>query len=275
MGQILLTGNPHIRRYRRLTKISVVIITYNEAHNISRCVDSVAGIAEEILVVDSFSTDRTVEICKKKGVRIATHAFEGHIEQKNYAVSLAEYEHILSLDADEALSDELKASIHTVKLNWEYAGYWLTRLTNYCGKWIRHSGWYPDRKLRLWDRRRGGWGGVNPHDRVILDEDASTGQLSGDLFHYSYYSLRQHIAHVNSFSGIAAKASYNQGRKSHLVTDIVCNPFLTFMKKYILKLGILDGYYGFLIAVISGFGKFLKYAKLRELEQGAPGTYIE
>jgi len=235
----------------------------------------VTGVAEEILVVDSFSTDRTVEICKNKGARVITHAFEGHIEQKNYAMSLAEHKHILSLDADEALSDELKASVQGVKLNWEHDGYWLTRLTNYCGKWIRHSGWYPDRKLRLWDRRRGRWGGINPHDRVIVDEESSTGKLSGDLFHYSYYSLRQHIAHVNNFSDIAAKAIYDQGRQSHLFADILCNPLLTSLKKYILQLGILDGYYGFLIAVMSGFGKFLKYAKLRELQKKEPNSFSE
>jgi len=248
-----------------LVKMSAVIIAFNEGHNIGRCIDSVEGITEEILVVDSFSTDRTVEICKEKGVRVATHAFEGHIEQKNYAMSLAEYDHILSLDADEALSEELKASIRIVKDKWEHDGYRMNRLTNYCGKWIRHSGWYPDRKLRLWDRRRGRWGGVNPHDRVVMDEKASTGRLSGDLLHYSYYSLRQHVAHVNSFSSIAAQASYRGGRKSKVITDLVCNPFLTFLKKYFLQFGLLDGYHGFLIAVISGFGKFLKYAKLREL----------
>ena len=230
------------------------------------------GVTDEILVVDSFSTDRTAKICAEKGVRLVKHAFEGHIEQKNYAMSLAGYDHILSLDADEALSEKLKASIVAAKLNWKHDGYRVNRLTNYCGKWIRHSGWYPDRKLRLWDRRRGCWGGVNPHDRVIMDETASTGGLSGDLFHYSYYSLQQHIAHVNSFSGIAAKASYDQGRQSHVVIDMVCNPFLTFLKKYCLQLGLLDGYYGFLIAVISGFGKFLKYAKLRELHLKAATT---
>jgi len=247
--------------------MSAVIIAFNEGRNIGRCIDSVEGITEEILVVDSFSTDRTVEICKEKGVRVATHAFEGHIEQKNYAMSLAEYDHILSLDADEALSEELKASIRTVKDKWEHDGYRMNRLTNYCGKWIRHSGWYPDKKIRLWDRRRGKWGGVNPHDRIVLDHATSTGQLVGDLLHYSYYSLRQHISHVNNFSSIAAEAAYQQDRKANLVSDILCNPFLTFFKKYFLQLGIVDGYYGFVISVVSGFGKFLKYAKLKELQQ--------
>ncbi len=256
-----------------MVKISAVIITFNEEVNIARCLDSINGVVEEILVVDSFSTDRTVEICKAKGAHVVKHTFEGHIEQKNYTMSLAAHDHILSLDADEVLSEALKSSILHVKNNWTRDGYWLNRLTNYCGSWIRHCGWYPDRKIRLWDRRKGKWGGVNPHDRIVMNHGSSTGQLVGDLFHYSYYSLRQHIFHVNSFSSIAAKAAYEQGRRSYMVTDILCNPLLTFLKKYFLQLGMLDGYYGFVISVISGFGKFLKYAKLKELNINAASEH--
>ena len=248
-------------------KISAVVITLNEESNIGRCLDSVRQVADEVVVVDSFSTDRTRDICSSRGVHVMQHAFEGHIEQKNYAVSRAAYDRVLSLDADEALSEELRQSILTVKQNWQADGYSFNRLTNYCGKWIRHSGWYPDTKLRLWDRRKGQWGGVNPHDRVIMDGGSRVAHIDGDLYHYSYHTIRNHIDTINNFSEIAARAAYADGRRSNLVLDIVLNPLFTFIKKYILRLGFLDGYPGFMIAVHTAYGKFLKYIKLRELNK--------
>jgi len=248
-------------------KISVVIITYNEEKNIGRCLDSVREVADEIVVVDSYSTDKTKDICRSMNVKFRQHQFEGHIEQKNYAVFCASYGQILSLDADEVLSEKLKQSILAAKQNWQFDGYSFNRLTNYCGKWIRHSGWYPDTKLRLWDRRKGRWGGVNPHDRVIMDEQIIIAHIAGDLHHYSYHSVKDHVDQINSFSEIAARAAYAAGRNTNLLLDIVFNPLLTFFKKYFLKLGILDGYQGFMIAIHTAYGKFLKYIKLRELEK--------
>jgi len=248
-------------------KISAVIITYNEEANIERCLESLEGTADEVLVVDSFSTDRTADICKSKGVDFIQHPFEGHIEQKNYALSCAGNDYVLSLDADEALSDNLIQSIRAAKQNWRADGYSVNRLTNYCGKWIRHCGWYPDKKVRLWDRRKGHWGGVNPHDHVVMDESSRIRHLSGDLLHYSYPTIRDHVSQINSFSEIAARAAFEKGRQSNLVLDVCFNPTLTFFKKYFLKLGILDGYEGFVIAISTAFGKFLKYIKLRELEK--------
>lgn len=248
-------------------EISAVIITFNEDKNIGRCLDSLNEVADEIVVVDSFSTDRTEEICNDKGARFIRNPFEGHVEQKNYAMSRANHDHILSLDADEALSEELKKSILSAKNNWNYDGYSFNRLNNYCGKWIRHCGWYPDKKLRLWDRKKGGWGGVNPHDRVMMDKNSSISHLPGDLFHYSYYTIAENISQVNKFSDIAARAAYEKGRRSNFMIDICLNPAFTFVKKYFIKLGILDGYYGFVISIISAFGKFLKYVKLRELNR--------
>ena len=140
-------------------KLSVVIITKNEDKNIGRCIESVQNIADEIVVIDSFSTDKTEEICKKHQVVFIKHAFEGHIEQKNFALTCAKYKHVLSLDADEALSEELQKSIVQAKADFSKDGYFLNRMTNYCGKWIKHSGWYPDRKLRLFDKTKGQWGG--------------------------------------------------------------------------------------------------------------------
>jgi glycosyltransferase involved in cell wall biosynthesis len=248
-------------------KISAVVITFNEEKNIGRCLDSLKALVDEIVVVDSFSKDKTAEISKDKDARFIQHSFEGHIEQKNYAVSLAQYDYILSLDADEVLTDELKQSILDVKQNWKYDGYSFNRLTNYCGQWIRHCGWYPDEKIRLWMRKKGHWGGVNPHDRVIMDEGSRIRHLSGDLLHYSYPTLTAHIAQFNHFSDIAARAAFEQGRRSHLLVDIILNPTLTFLKKYFIKLGILDGYAGFVISINTAYGTFLKYIKLRELHK--------
>jgi glycosyltransferase involved in cell wall biosynthesis len=248
-------------------KISAVIITFNEERNIERCLDSVAPVADEVIVVDSFSTDNTREICSSRNVKFIQHRFEGHIEQKNYAVSCANHDYVLSLDADEALSETLIQSIHSVKRDWRCDGYSFNRLTNYCGKWIRYSGWYPDTKTRLWFRSKGCWGGVNPHDRVEMEDGCRVCRLAGDLHHYSYLTVKDHINQINSYSEIAARAAYAKGIKAGLVADIVLNPFLTFFKKYLLKLGILDGYEGFLIAIHTAYGKFLKYIKLRELQK--------
>jgi len=140
-----------------MPKLSVVIITLNEEKNIGRCLESVKDIADEIVIVDSFSTDRTEEICLRYNARFIKHEFVGHIEQKNWAIEQASYLHVLSLDADEELSERLKKSILEVKGNWKHDGYYFNRLTNYCGKWIRHTSWYPARKLRLWDRSKGKW----------------------------------------------------------------------------------------------------------------------
>ena len=258
----------------RPIKLSAVIITYNEENNIGRCLDSVRAVADEIIVVDSYSTDKTEEICRNMNVNFRQHRFEGHIEQKNYALACAGYEHVLSLDADEVLSEKLTQSIQIAKQSWQFDGYSFNRLTNYCGKWIRHSGWYPDTKLRLWDRRKGRWGGVNPHDRVIMKDDSRICHISGDLYHYTYHTIADHIDQINRFSEIAAREAYRERRQASLMLDIVMNPLLTFFKKYILKLGILDGYPGFMIAIHTAYGKFLKYIKRRELENSGEKDHL-
>ncbi len=249
-----------------MVKISAVIITYNEERNIKRCLASLAGIADEIVVVDSFSTDRTEELCSPFGVRFIKHAFEGHIEQKTWAASQAVYDFVLSLDADEALSETLKKSIAEVKANWQSDGYSFSRLTNYLGKWIKHCGWYPDVKLRLWDRRKGNWGGNNPHDMVIMEEGSSEQRIKGDLLHYSYYSIRQHIDQFNKFTDISAVDAARNGKKANIFIAIV-KGIWKFKRDYIFKLGFLDGYYGFVICSLGGFATFSKYLKIRELKK--------
>ncbi|MEI6815629.1 MAG: glycosyltransferase family 2 protein [Bacteroidota bacterium] len=247
-------------------KISVVIITFNEELNIGRCLDSVKDIADEIVVVDSFSTDRTEAICKEYGVRFIKNKFDGHIEQKNFAAMQATNDHILSLDADEALSETLKQSIIHVKNNWQADGYCMNRIANYCGKWIRHSGWYPDTKNRLVDRRKGRWGGMNPHDRFIINNETNIVHLKGDILHYTYYSVDEHIIQVNKFSTIGAQSLHDKGIKSGWI-KIFIKPISKFIRNYFLKAGFLDGYSGYIICRITAFETFLKYLKLKKLNE--------
>lgn len=245
-----------------MPELSVVIITLNEENLIGNCIDSVQGLADEVLVLDSFSTDRTEEICRQKGARFIQHKFEGYIEQKNKALELAAYDFVLSLDADEALSPELRQSILEIKSSPSFPGFTMNRLNNYCGKWIRHCGWYPDTKLRLVDRKVARWKGLNPHDELMLEQGVSC-HLKGDILHYSYHSIKGHVNQANHFTDISALAMFERGRKAPLWRLIV-NPTLMFLKCYILKKGFLDGFYGFTISMISSHATFLKYAKLRQ-----------
>lgn len=244
--------------------ISVVIITFNEEKNIGRCLRSVSGVADEIIVLDSLSTDRTREICQQFKVAFIEQPFLGHVEQKNKALEYATYPHVLSLDADEALSDELKQSIIEIKNNWQHDGYSFNRLTNYCGTWVRHCGWYPDRKLRLFDKRKGKWEGTNPHDRYILATDTQQHHIAGDLLHYSYYSIDQHIDQIKKFTSIMAQEQFKRG-KAPALRKIVLNPLWCFIRQYIVRLGFLDGYHGLVICTLSACANFIKYAKTREL----------
>lgn len=247
--------------------ISAVIITFNEEKNIERCILSLQGVVDEIVVVDSFSTDKTKEICLKHHVKFVEHTFDGHIQQKNWALTHATYPHVLSLDADEALDDTLKNEILKVKSNWVYDAYEMNRLTNYCGKWIRHCGWYPDTKLRLWDARLGAWGGTNPHDKFELHNPASSiGFLKGDILHYSYYTREDHYKQIEYFTTILAKAQY-QSSKPATIFVLFFSPIVKFIKDYIVKLGFLDGKEGFIISRLSAYATYLKYKKIRTLRK--------
>ena len=248
--------------------LSAVIITYNEEKNIARCIESARRVADEILIVDSFSTDATESICKSCGATFMQHAFEGHIEQKNFALSQARHDYILSLDADEALSPELEASIAAIKKDWKHDGHECNRLTSYCGQWIRHSGWYPDRKLRLFDRRKAAWGGVNPHDRIIMAAGATTRHIPGDILHYTFSSIAEHVAQVNKFSEIKAEGLFRKGKKINPFR-IVVEPLFKFFKSYVVKAGFLDGWYGLIISANSAHAIFLRYAKLYEKNRAA------
>ena len=244
--------------------LSAVIITKNEEAHIGQCLDALIDVADEIVVVDSFSTDSTPDICKEKGVRFIQQPFEGHVAQKNKALEFASSDYVLSVDADEVLDDKLKKAVLAVKENWQLDGYFVHRLNFYCGKAIRYGGWYPDRKLRLFNKTKGQWKGRNPHDRYELHTASSTVQLEGHLLHYTVDSITAHVKQINYFSDLAAKSKFEAGEQAGLL-KVLMAPWFRFVKGYILKAGFLDGYYGFVIALLSAYASFLRYAKLREL----------
>lgn len=245
-------------------KISAVIITFNEERNIERCIRSLTSIADEVVVVDSYSTDKTVELARHLGAKVYQQIFLGYVEQKNFALTKTSFDHVLSLDADEELSEKLIQSILEVKNNWTHDGYYFNRLTSYCGNWIKHTSWYPSKKLRLWNKNKGSWGGVNPHDKFILKKGATKKFLKGDLLHFSYYTVDQHVQQVNSFSKIFAESHFIKGRRFYII-NLIANPVWRFFRDYVLKLGFLDGVDGLTICKISSYETFLKYRKLYNL----------
>jgi glycosyltransferase involved in cell wall biosynthesis len=248
---------------------SAVIITYNEEKKIARCLESVAGIADEIVVVDSFSTDKTKQICESFNVRFIEHPFHGYIEKKNYAMSLASHDYVLSLDADEALDDELKQSILQERdKDFPYDCYQMSRMTTFCGQWIKHGTWYPDRKLRLLNHKKGKWGGVNPHDKIVMEGTFTTKNLKGDILHYTYESIEEIILQTNRFTNIQAKAMFDRGRRSNAI-KIFINPLMAFISAYFIKLGFLDGYNGFIIARCASYSTLIKYSKLLHMQRQA------
>jgi glycosyltransferase involved in cell wall biosynthesis len=246
--------------------ISAIIITFNEEKNIARCIESVMDIADEILIVDSFSTDRTKEICSAYNVKFLEHKFDGYSEQKNWAIMHTAFPVILSLDADEALSDDLKISIRKVKENCVYDGYLFNRLNNYCGKWIRFGSWYPDRKLRLWNKEKGRWAYQKIHEKVELEPLAKTFRLKGDLLHYSYYSINQHFQTTRKYAELSAREYYSRNKKSNLFL-VVFKPIWKFLRDYIFKAGFLNGYYGIVIAFIDSYGVYLKNRNIIQIQR--------
>lgn len=261
---IVHTNFNNLYAQHKIFPLSAVIITYNEEEHLEKCLASLIGVADEIIVVDSYSTDRTEEICRKFNVTFIQHKFEGYIEQKNYAIQQSSHNYILSLDGDEALSDELKESILRVKPHWDHDGFYSSRLNNYCGQWIKHSDWYPDKKLRLFKKGSGEWRGINPHDSYTLKKNKKLGRLEGDIYHWIYRDYDEHKEKVETFSTIASKAYYKLGIKSTYF-KIIFRPSWAFFKSYFLRLGILDGKYGYRICKQTYRVTMLKYKKLYKL----------
>ncbi|MCL6582323.1 MAG: glycosyltransferase family 2 protein [bacterium] len=246
-------------------KISATIICLNEERNIRRCLESL-DFVDEIVVVDSGSTDRTVEICRQFTDRVLYHPWTGHVQQKNYALEQASHEWILSLDADEVVTPKLKSSIlHALQNDQgKYDGYRLNRHVFYLGRWIDHC-WYPEYKIRLFKKSKGRWTGKNPHDTVSL-EGGRYRDLDGDLEHYTYQNISDHLRTIDSFSTIGAQEKFKEGKPPSLYA-LALNPLVRFLKLYVVKRGFLDGVPGLIIAALGSYYCFLKYAKLWEMHR--------
>lgn len=243
-------------------KITACIMTLNEEQNIRRCLESVTW-CDEILVLDSFSTDTTVNICKEFTLKVVQEKWRGYISARNRVRNLASHDWVLLLDADEEVSTALRDQIlHQFRNgHGRYVAYQFPRQVFYLGRWIKHGEWNPDIKLRLFNRNRGHSGGQEPHDTVIVDGPVKT--LRGKLFHYTYDNLEDHLQTMNRFSTISAYEMRKKGRPFRW-TDLFFRPAFRFFKGYFIKLGILDGRRGFIIAMISSFGVAIKYIKLWE-----------
>ena len=244
-------------------KISATIIASNEERNLPRALETL-DCADEVVVVDSGSSDRTREIALRYGARIVEHAWPGYAAQKNFAAAQATHDWILSLDADEALSESLSAEIMRLKQAGPRAvGYCMPRRAQYLGRWILHSGWYPDHKLRLYDRRRGRWAGHYIHESVEVEGPVAV--LDADLLHYTCDSLSQHLHTVDRYTTLAAQELRAQGRRATAARLFLAPP-LTFLRTYVLQQGFRDGYPGLLISAMAAWYVFLKWAKTREHE---------
>ncbi len=249
--------------------LSVCIIAQDEEDRIAACIESVP-FAQEIIVVDSGSTDRTVTVAEKLGARVIRQAWLGYVDQKNFAVAQASCDWVLCLDADEQVSTELAAELTallpriaqgTARAN----GYTMPRQTRYLGRWIRHGGYYPDRKLRLYDRRCGCWIGQKVHERAQVEGLVEA--LRGDLIHYTYRDISHHLRKIDAFTTMSAEQMYERGQRGAL-WHMLANPEGRFLRMYLLRGGFLDGMAGLIVAVLATHYVFLKDAKLWDLQLG-------
>ena len=247
-------------------KLSVTIITYNEEDRLEDALKSVQDIADEIVVVDSHSTDNTVKIAEKYNSRVLFNKFDNYGDQKNVALKNATYEWVLNLDADERVSPELAESIRHLKQSPATGsdGFLIKRKTNYLGRWIMHSGWYPDRKLRLFKKSKSHWSG-RIHERLVLEGQLE--QLDGEILHFTYRDMNDHIQRLNRYSYMQAQDIVTKGKKA-LYPRAIILPSITFIRFYFWKLGILDGFPGFIIALVSSWGTAMKYLKAIAIKRG-------
>ena len=242
-----------------MAKISACIISYDEENKIEDCLKSLLPVVDEIIVVDSNSTDNTIKIAEKYTDKIFSQKFLGHIEQKNLAISKASHEWVISLDCDERLTRELQQSILAIKDNLDGAdAYCMPRKTFYVYRWLNHC-WYPDIKTRLFNKNTAGWGGTNPHDKVICD-GSNIVRLKGDIEHYSFDSISAHLNTIDRFTEIGADELIRKNRKFSILSPITHSLWI-FIKMYFIRLGFLDGYAGLLASTLSFMHVFIKYSK--------------
>lgn len=243
-------------------KITATIITLNEERNIARAIESLRC-CDEIVVLDSGSVDRTAELAQKLGARVIDQPWKGYANQKNWAAERATHDWILSLDADEALSEALEGEIWSLKKNGpRYDAYTMPRLAQYLGRWILHSGWYPDRKVRLYHRQKAHWEGDFVHESVKVD--GQVGHLEANLLHFTCESLSEHLRTMDRYTTLAAEELVSRKVKVCL-TRLIADPAWTFAKTYFIQQGFLDGAEGLTIAYMAALYTFLKYAKARNM----------
>jgi glycosyltransferase involved in cell wall biosynthesis len=250
-------------------KLSVTLITHNESANLGAALQSVSW-ADEIVVVDSGSDDDTVAVAQRYTPRVVVKAWAGYAEQKNYAASIAVHDWILSLDADErvtpALANEIQTTLSTEP---PHAGYRMPRVAYHLGRWIRTTDWYPDDQLRLYDRRVARWAGRYVHESIKTT--GSVGQLAGELQHYPYPGIGDHLETIDRYTTLAAQQMHEDGRRAGLL-QMAGHPPLAFLRNYLLRGGFRDGVPGFIISTLNAYYVFLKFSKLWQLEHSAPGT---
>jgi glycosyltransferase involved in cell wall biosynthesis len=245
-------------------RLSVTIITLNEADHIAAAIDS-ASWADEILVIDSGSTDGTADIARSKGARVSTREWAGYVDQKNHAASLAAHDWIFSLDADERITPALRAEVQSLLASEPpRRGYRCPRVAFHLGRWIRTTDFYPDYQTRLYDRRAARWRGRYVHESV--DVDGGVGQLTAELEHYTYRDLADQIERVNHYTTLAAEQMYEAGRRTGAI-ELLVHPPAAFLRNYVLRRGMLDGTAGLTISLMQSYSVFLKFAKLRELQR--------
>ena len=240
--------------------ISACIVAMNEEDRLGACLDSLDW-CDEVLVVDSHSTDQTRALAAARGARVIERDWPGHVAQKEFAVRSAQHDWVFCIDADERVSPELRAAIETARLGGfaAVAGFEVSRVSAYLGRWIRHGTWYPDWKLRLFDRRRGGWGGRDPHDRVSVKGDV--GRLGGELCHEPYRSFEDHLRTIDRYTTTMAQEMRAEGRRARL-SDVILRPPARFLVFFFWRRGFLDGWRGLLLAYLAAHYVRLKYAKL-------------
>jgi len=249
--------------------LSVAIVALNEEANIGRTLESVRW-ADEIVLVDSGSTDRTREIAQRYGAKVIVEPWRGHVAQKNYALALCTQTWVLALDADEEVSFLLAKEIQNAIVDPDALnGYWMPRKNLFLGRWIRFGGFYPDPKLRLFRRGEGYSTGHDPHDRYELKAGRAVGRLKNPLIHYAYPTLSYYLEHMNSYSSLGAKLAVANGHRSFSVLNIVVRPMLTFVYNYFIRLGFLDGREGLLLHLYHSVYVSWKYAKAWELAKQA------
>ena len=248
-------------------RVSACIITLDEADRIAECIRSIDW-CDEIVVVDSHSSDATREIAQGLGARVIERDWPGHVRQKEFAVLAAANDWVMCIDADERVAPELRGELIELRDRGfpDCAGWRMPRMSRYLGRWIRHGTWYPDLQLRLFDRRRGRWGGYDPHDRVELDGPA--GRLRHPLLHDPYRSFDEHLRTIDRYTTTMAAGLHARGRRARL-SDLVLRPWVRFFRFYLLKAGFLEGWRGLLLAVMAAHYVRLKYAKLLVLERAA------